>query len=1167
MKAILQGIQAIFELQTTKDLFTNQSLTPPNRVIMYHREYQSDNTDHIPPRPYLSVEFGQTDWEAMDGHKEGDQLVKVHVVQDTISYEEKQDNLLLYDELVVQSLNQVSILGDVLVHENSSPDQSLEHYHVSVESFQIVITRDLNAVPTLYIGSYEIWLGQGNVGTYDDFLAAITGPQGPQGATGPQGPQGETGAQGPQGETGPQGATGPTGVQGPEGDSAYQVWLDAGNTGTAQDFLDSLEGAQGPAGATGPQGPQGDSGNDGADGKTVLNGTGAPGAGLGSDGDFYIDTAADTIYGPKTGGAWGSGTSLIGPQGPQGDPGNDGADGATGPQGPAGNDGADGKTVLNGTGAPGAGLGSDGDFYIDTAADTIYGPKTGGAWGSGTSLIGPQGLQGDPGNDGADGATGPQGPAGNDGADGKTVLNGTGAPGAGLGSDGDFYIDTAADTIYGPKTGGAWGSGTSLIGPQGPQGDPGNDGADGATGPQGPAGNDGADGKTVLNGTGAPGAGLGTNGDFYIDTAADTIYGPKTGGAWGSGTSLIGPQGPEGPQGPAGTESEMKVARLRSSVGQNADSTNDIAVEWNNQSLIDTDVYSHNIAADNSRVTVLNTGKYLISGVINYAGTTANYRFTARVSIRINGTTIIDEYFDASYIRVNSGSDNSGVSFAIVLSLSANDYFEILSKRISNTSGDASITDGTNLSTIRLRGSKGEQGPQGDPGNDGADGATGPQGPAGNDGADGKTVLNGTGAPGAGLGSDGDFYIDTAADTIYGPKTGGAWGSGTSLIGPQGLQGDPGNDGADGATGPQGPAGNDGADGKTVLNGTGAPGAGLGSDGDFYIDTAADTIYGPKTGGAWGSGTSLIGPQGPQGDPGNDGADGATGPQGPAGNDGADGKTVLNGTGAPGAGLGGDGDFYIDTAADTMYGPKTGGAWGSDTSLIGPQGPQGDPGSDGADGATGSQGPAGNDGADGADGKTVLNGTGAPGAGLGADGDFYIDTAADTIYGPKTGGAWGSGTSLIGPQGPAGPAGSGGNYLIKTIDTFRTDVIPVVDADFEWQVEANGIYEFEMRLLIETFGSSKFLFTFRKSSSVDNFGFIWNKHDNDWDKDERFSSNNMYVSSGHEAISGSGRYVIHIKGHLHNNGTADDVEFFWSSNGSFGAEIQKGSFLKYAKIN
>jgi hypothetical protein len=45
---------------------------------------------------------------------------------------------------------------------------------------------------------------------------------------GPQGPQG------PQGEAGPQGDPGETGL------SAYEIWLDLGNTGSEQDFIDSL---------------------------------------------------------------------------------------------------------------------------------------------------------------------------------------------------------------------------------------------------------------------------------------------------------------------------------------------------------------------------------------------------------------------------------------------------------------------------------------------------------------------------------------------------------------------------------------------------------------------------------------------------------------------------------------------------------------------------------------------------------------------------------------------------------------------------------------------------------------------------------------------------------------------------------------------------------------
>lgn len=83
------------------------------------------------------------------------------------------------------------------------------------------------------------------------------------------------------------------------------------------------------------------------------------------------------------------------------------------------------NTILSGAGVPAGATGNDGDFYIDTAANTIYGPKTAGSWGTATSLVG---------------STGPQGPTGADGADGNTVLSGSGAPGAGTGVDGDYYI-------------------------------------------------------------------------------------------------------------------------------------------------------------------------------------------------------------------------------------------------------------------------------------------------------------------------------------------------------------------------------------------------------------------------------------------------------------------------------------------------------------------------------------------------------------------------------------------------------------------------------------------------------------------------------------------------------------------------------------------------------
>lgn len=59
-----------------------------------------------------------------------------------------------------------------------------------------------------------------------------------------------------------------------------------------------------------------------------------------------------------------------------------------------GQPGTNGKTVLNGSGPPDDGSGTDGDFYLDTSADAIYGPKSSGTWGNATSLIGPRGVSG-----------------------------------------------------------------------------------------------------------------------------------------------------------------------------------------------------------------------------------------------------------------------------------------------------------------------------------------------------------------------------------------------------------------------------------------------------------------------------------------------------------------------------------------------------------------------------------------------------------------------------------------------------------------------------------------------------------------------------------------------------------------------------------------------------
>jgi hypothetical protein len=126
---------------------------------------------------------------------------------------------------------------------------------------------------------------------------------------------------------------------------------------------------------------------------------------------------------------------------------------------------------------------------------------------------------------------------------------------------------------------------------------------------------------------------------------------------------------------------------------------------------------------------------------------------------------------------------------------------------------------------------------------------------------------------------------------------------------------------------------------------------------------------------------------------------------GPTGPPGTNGNTLWNGTSAPSSGLGLNGDFYLNTASSCLYGPKASGAWPTLCTML----------------ATGPTGAAGTN------GNTIWNGTSAPSSGLGANGDFYLNTVSSCLYGPKASGAWPTPcTSLIGPQGAAGPQGATG---------------------------------------------------------------------------------------------------------------------------------------------
>ena len=129
--------------------------------------------------------------------------------------------------------------------------------------------------------------------------------------------------------------------------------------------------------------------------------------------------------------------------------------------------------LLHGQGAPlDLQTGLDGDFYIETATSTLFGPRINGLWGAGVELRG------------KDGAIGSQG---------NSLLSGVNDPVFAIGAAGDFFLNTTSLMIFGPKDlRQGWGLGTKITGPPGPMGASGPTGTTGASGPVGPVGPSGA---------------------------------------------------------------------------------------------------------------------------------------------------------------------------------------------------------------------------------------------------------------------------------------------------------------------------------------------------------------------------------------------------------------------------------------------------------------------------------------------------------------------------------------------------------------------------------------------------------------------------------------------------------------------------------------------------
>ncbi|WP_394354369.1 beta strand repeat-containing protein, partial [Winogradskyella vidalii] len=314
--------------------------------------------------------------------------------------------------------------------------------------------------------AYDEWLAAGNTGSAQDFLDSLIGASGSDGVDGDDGTDGLTP------EIGANGnwfiGTTDTGVvaEGQNGDSAYEEWLVAGNTGSAQDFLDSLIGASGSDGVDGDDGTDGLTPEIGSNGNWFIGTVDTGVVAGGQNGDSAYD---EWLTAGNTGSAQDFLDALVGPAGQDGANGTsvtvmdngDGtvtvSDGTTDviiSDGEDGVDGADGLTPEIGTnnnwiiGGVDTGIVAGGQNGTSAYEEWLAAGNTGSEQDFLDALVGPAGQDGANGTsvtvmDNGDGTVtvsdGTTDAIVSDGADGVDGANGLTPE---IGSNGNWFIGT-----------------------------------------------------------------------------------------------------------------------------------------------------------------------------------------------------------------------------------------------------------------------------------------------------------------------------------------------------------------------------------------------------------------------------------------------------------------------------------------------------------------------------------------------------------------------------------------------------------------------------------------------------------------------------------------------------------------------------------------------------
>lgn len=579
------------------------------------------------------------------------------------------------------------------------------------------------------------------------------------------------------------------------------------------------------------------------------------------------------------------------------------------------------KSINSGPGAPNAETGLEGDFYMQlagTGSPILFGPKTGTSWGTGVSLIGAAGANGQNGIAGPPGANGTAGMEWNGEWD-PTVNYSIGAV---VSYQGQIYICEIADSLnITPNTTANW----DLLVAKGEQGDPAS-----------------LVGTSPVNITSENSNGLVT---FTVALTDGTETGDVI--TWNNANKTWSAQAPN-----------MLLSGLND-VTITTPAAGEVltynGTKWNNGEI------TINSLSD----VIINTPAQ--GQILSFNGT--NWE-NAETITAINATSPLNWDATTSTVSISNGTedlqsllwDKTTMSWQIkdlpAANLTANSplYWsptdKVLSFGVGAQAGNVLMYDGVAwVADTPYDHSR-------------------------------PTILWGDGVPDQGLGRSGDFYIDTTGHYLYGPKCAGCLNNKWTSIqnplnlvgpqGPQGLQGPQGVQGVQGVIGLTGAQGNSTQNLIRQVNHVGDPSTMppytnynyIGNNGDFLLVNSSYSVrwYGPKAAGAWPTNT-YVELKGTEGIQGVQGIQGIPGPQ--------SGQIIHHATVSsnlsippdPNSSLGEIGDFHITELNTTtgeyigsyLFGPKTSSAtdpWGTPVNLRGPTGPAGATGPQGIAGIT-----------------------------------------------------------------------------------------------------------------------------------------------------------------------------------------------------------------------